>query len=96
MVTANTKTITLGPEYDDALRETLKAVLRGLGAIAGQSSWGVGGSQEVDSLVVSVEGQPLTVESETYVGLTITGNAQVVDKVAALVAQQQSKGPTVQ
>ena len=85
------KTVTLGPEYDTATREALRVVLKSLGASAGGRTWGVGGSQEIEEFQVSVLETIVTVESETYVGLTITGDADVVDKIATLVRQELAK-----
>ena len=85
------KTVTLGPEYDEATRDALRAVLLSLKATNMKASWGVGGSQEVESLEVRVAGSPLSIESETYIGLTITGDESLVDTVAGLVRAQLGK-----
>lgn len=81
-------TLILGDEYDDALRERLMAVLRQLGAQAqGPTQAGMAGSQELLTLDLLVQGQPLRVESETYVGLSISGPADLLERVRALVEQ---------
>ena len=86
--TAGEKTVTLGPEYDDSTRDALKRVLLSLSAMSANASWGVGGSQEFESLKVFVAGSPLVIESETYIGLTIAGEEALVDRVAGLVRAQ--------
>ncbi len=92
MAPKNQKTIILGPEYDEGTRRALKAVLLRLGATGTKGSWDVGGSQEIEALLVSLDGHSLIVESETYVGLTITGDEDLVDRVANLVAREIQNG----
>jgi len=82
------KKVTLGPEYDQATREALRRVLSSLKATSAGTSWGVAGSQEVETSDVFVGSSQLTIESETYIGLTITGDAELVDTVAGLVRDQ--------
>lgn len=86
-----TKTLVLGPEHDDRKRRALRAVLQQLGAIGAARDWGVGGSQEIESVHIVIEGNPLNIEAETYCGLSITGDAALVDRVAALVQEQLHK-----
>lgn len=80
-----TKTVVLGDEYDEALRTRVFAVLRRLGAETVGGDWALGGSQELESVRVSLDGASLTVEAETYIGLSLTGPADAVDRVAAAV-----------
>lgn len=86
--TGKQRTATLGPEYDDATREALKAVLLELGASKIDVSWGVGGSQEIESAVVKIRGRTITVQAETYIGLTIAGDDDLVSSVADRVSQR--------
>lgn len=76
-----TKTVILGDEYDAGLRERLFAVLRGLGADIADGDWALGGSQEVETVRVRLNGAELTVEAETYVGLSLTGPDDDVDRI---------------
>jgi hypothetical protein len=84
----NTKTVILGPEYDQELRSRLGNVLSSLGAIIDDSSWGVGGSQEIMELEATISGTTLHIEAETYIGLSISGAEEIVDRIAALVNQK--------
>jgi hypothetical protein len=84
-----TKTLILGDEYDEGLRRSLLAVLRQSGAEHLDSDWAVVGSQELETLRVDVAGQIITVEAETYIGLTITGNHVLVDEIARKVGEMQ-------
>lgn len=43
------------------------------------------GSQAVNTLEFMLEGQPLIVEAETYVGLSVTGDASVVESLVTQV-----------
>jgi len=79
------KQVVLGDEHDDALRQQLLDVLRALGAKTIDRSHEVGGSQELQRLEVLVGGKTIVVESETYIGLTIAGDAELIDEVTALV-----------
>ncbi len=85
------KKLILGDEYDDALRHALMDCLAELGADTAARQWGLGGSQIIDTTKVSLGKDLLVVEAETYVGLSITAEARVVDRVAALLATRTAK-----
>lgn len=76
------KTINLGDEFDDALRDVLRIVLLKNQAVGVDTSWGVGGSQEIEVLKVRLGDDLVTIESETYIGLTISGEKSLVEKIA--------------
>lgn len=78
-----TKTVILGPEYDEALQAAVMAALTALGGVMTVDDWGVGGSQELSTRVFRVDGQEVTVEAETYIGLSLSGPDALVDRVAA-------------
>ena len=80
-------TTVLGSEHDLAVINALLRVLRDLGAEEVSRNWGVVGSQEVNTLEFTLNGQPLTVEAETYVGLSVTGDARTVETIAARVGE---------
>lgn len=84
------KKILLGDEYDDRLREALLATLRDLGAQTVDQWAGVGGSQQLDSLEIRIGDNTVLVEAETYMGLTIYGDADLVDRVEAGVRERMS------
>lgn len=75
----------LGSEHDRAVAKALQRVLGDMGAENVSWDWGVAGSQELTTLKVTLNGQPLTIEAETYVGLSVTGHAQTVEDIAARV-----------
>jgi hypothetical protein len=77
----------LGSEHDLAVTNALLKVLRDMGAEEVSRNWGVAGSQEVNTLEFTLKGRPLTVEAETYVGLSVTGDAPTVEIIAARVGE---------
>ena len=76
------KTILLGEEYDESLREALIGVLKAMGAVSLDSERNVVGSQELETYHFQLGGAALTVEAETYMGLSITGDEAQVDEIA--------------
>lgn len=84
------KTVVLGPEWDQVLRARVFEVLNRIGAIAAERGWGVGGSQEIELVEVSLGEDVLLVEAETYIGLTITGPKIIVDQIKDLLAAHPS------
>ena len=80
--------IILGDEYDDATRDALLAVLVRSGAVDIDKTLAVGGSQEVETLVIKLGGDRITIEAETFVGLSITGPRAIVENISLLVRQQ--------
>lgn len=76
----------LGPEIDPELRAALLGALRGMGAEEVARNWGVAGSQEIETVEFMLDGRPLTVEAETFVGLSVTGEAGAVEEIVARIA----------
>lgn len=85
MTAAHEKTVTLGPEYDESLRVTLRDILAHLGGNGLPHDWGVAGSQEVETTCVQVGAERVVIESETYIGLCIRGPAELVDRIRDMV-----------
>ena len=81
----------LGSEYDDALRQVLMDCLATLGADIAARQWGLGGAQIIETTKISLGRDWIVVEAETYVGLSISGEARVVDRVAAMVLARTAK-----
>jgi len=79
------KTVILGAEYEKIVWDTLKGVLKELGGTVHDSNWGIGGSQELTSVDVIVGGQIISVESETYIGISISGDSGLVDQIQKTV-----------
>lgn len=56
-------------------------VLRELGVEDVSRDYAVVGSQEINTLRFTLNGLPLLVESETYVGLSVTGERDAVENI---------------
>jgi hypothetical protein len=78
-------TIRLGDEFDDALRDAVRTALAEMRAVPAEASWGLGGSQQIETLEVVIDGERVIVEAETYAGLTVTGAEVTVRRVAEAV-----------
>lgn len=86
------KKLVIGNEYDEALRQWLLDRLAQLGATVEARQFGFGGSQIIETTKVSLGKDLLIVEAETYVGLSIAGEARLVNRIAALVAERTGGG----
>ena len=85
MAASTQKTLILGAEYDDALRGVLRDVLTRLGAKGSAHDWGVAGSQELETVEVLVGVDTVVIEAETFVGLSISGPAKIVERIQGMV-----------
>lgn len=84
----NQVTVVLGDEFDESLRQKLVDVLRRAGACQPAKGDRITvGSQDLEELDVTIGGRGLHIEAETYVGLSITGPADLVEQVRRLVLQ---------
>ncbi|BBU62440.1 hypothetical protein MSC49_23750 [Methylosinus sp. C49] len=81
------KTIVLGDEFDDGLAARLMENLKTAGAVPLSSEWSLAGSQEIRSLSARIGSRIVEISSETYVGLSISGPADIVDEIAASLAR---------
>jgi hypothetical protein len=70
------QTIVLGDEFDSVLRDKVLAVLKGMNAITVDSDWSMAGSQEVELVEFQINERSLFLESETYIGLSVRGDAE--------------------
>jgi hypothetical protein len=84
--------VRLGDEYDNVLKAALVAVLTARGAVGAGRFWGVGGSQELDTARVKLGDAVITIESETYMGLTIEGPRSIVEVLAQEVSEHLRSG----
>ncbi|WP_155122353.1 hypothetical protein [Burkholderia ubonensis] len=70
--------IVVGDEYDEALRKALSIAISEIGAEIVDKNWGVAGSQELEILVINVNGNVITIEAETFVGISVEGPESTV------------------
>lgn len=85
------RAVVLGPEHDERLRRALKEVLASLGGSGSAHDWGVFGSQELETLEVDIDGSRIRVEAETYVGLSIAGPVDLIEKIQAMVRDRMAR-----
>ncbi len=78
---ANIKTICIGKEYDDELVKKLGLILKQEGAVLGNKLNGLSGSQDYVSFELLVHGKEITIEIETYMGISITGSEKIVNEL---------------
>ncbi|HEV7694497.1 MAG TPA: hypothetical protein VGO52_26915 [Hyphomonadaceae bacterium] len=90
-----TKTILLGDEFDDHLRSVLVEVMRDMGTRTLDADWSVVGSQELGTAKLELRGRIVVVESETYIGLSITGDDNEVDEIANRISEKRKIGRAV-
>lgn len=84
-------TVVIGDEFDDNLRQIILNVLSEMGAFfVDYGGRAVAGSQEFEELSVLIDGQELKVEAETYVGLSISGPAELVLRVQRAITSKQA------
>lgn len=80
--------VTIGDECDEALRKSLMDTLRSLGGVQiGSGDRGVAGSQELQRIGVDIGGRALWIDAETYIGLSIVGPADLVERVRVHLKQ---------
>lgn len=84
-INAMTKTVILGREYDQDLKKAVMDVVRQLGASIESRNEAVAGSQEIETIVAEIAGKTIVIEAETYIGLSITGDETVIDRIAERV-----------
>ncbi len=86
------KTIILGTEHDETLRQALMTTLKGLGAVHLDRSRGHAGSQDLEVTKVKIGNDIVTIEFETFVGLSVIGPPALVDQIALLTRQTVRSG----
>lgn len=89
-----TVTVILGPEYDQHLRTAVMEVMRQLGASIESRNWAVAGSQEIETVRAQLAGNAITIEAETYIGLSITGEENMINEISKRVKQATQPIPT--
>lgn len=85
--------VALGSETDDKLIEELKRVVRELGGKIRKKDWGVGGSQEIITYTISLPQGEIELISETYIGLSLRGDENIVPILAQRLLPNQAINP---
>jgi len=79
------KVVNIGKEHDETVFRVLKEVLTIEGAEEVAYNYGVGGSQEIQVWEFRIGDETLGATAETYVGLSIEGDANTVTRIADAV-----------
>ncbi len=87
MTAVDEKTVVLGDEYADRLRTTLRDVLKDLATSKPRHEW----IPDFETLDVDIDGRTIHVEAEIYVGLSINGPADLVDRIIEMVKQRMNR-----
>ena len=90
MTTPQIVTVELGPEWDSELLAKLRTVVEASGGEMAETSWGVGGSQEVCEYQIDMPNGQLSAVSETYMGLSLRGPSNLVNEVATSLKKMRS------
>lgn len=80
--------VQLDDRASEAVFAALSAELNARGVQLVDKWWGVGGSVEISQWTFSLDDSEITVESETFDGLTISGEGRLVHEIAACVARR--------
>jgi hypothetical protein len=79
------ETWTAGAEHDETASARLRLAVESLGYKPKNQWWGVGGSQEITHVELVGPAGEIVVEAETYVGLTVTGDANAIAAIRSAV-----------
>ncbi len=79
--------------FDRSLRRALTDELQASGWVPVDRTWGVGGSQECETGTFTRGQRTIVVTSETYIGLYLEGDADVVSELARRVRHAAPTGP---
>ena len=82
-------TVSLGSEFDIDLRRALRDVLEDMEAVGDEGWWRVGGIHDVSLAEIRVGSDLLTLEAESYVGLTMTGPEDLINRIMRRVAERR-------
>lgn len=77
--------ILLGSEDDDSLFERLVDAVKGMGGSIVDTEWVLGGSQELTRYSIALPAGNLVALAETYIGLSLCGNPDLVRLLASKV-----------
>lgn len=91
MTAAQTKSVVVGDEHDERMIASIRSMLAGTSVVRQGRSAVIVGSQEIETYRFTLDGAAFDIEFETYAGITITGEAETVDRVIELIAAHASR-----
>ena len=83
------KTLVLGDEEDDALAARVRQAIQAEGAEQADTWSAVLSHKHVTSLTYRIGNESLLLETETEVGISISGPEEIVDRIAAAARNKQ-------
>ena len=81
-------TLILGAEHDRKVKRAATWALRKIGARRKRGWLGFAGSQEIAHTEWKIGRETLVLEAETFLGLTLSGPDEIVDRVESLCRQR--------
>ena len=78
-------------EHDQGAFECLGTALRDLGYDLSSESWSIGGSQELSEWVVACPHGELLISAETYIGLSVSGQAELISELQRQYEQRLAR-----
>ena len=81
----------VGNEHDQDAFERLGKALRELGYDLSSENWGVGGSQDLSEWVVTCPLGSLHISAETYIGLSVSGEAALISDLQSQFDQRVAR-----
>lgn len=73
----------IGAEYDEKVWELLKSAIAALNGKVSDQQWALAGSQELNFFEIDIEGEKIEVESETYMGISISGSSEIIKRICS-------------
>ncbi|WP_373741543.1 hypothetical protein [Neisseria sp.] len=90
----DTEPVIIGNEYDPHTITRLSDALRELRAVKIGEQSALAGSQDFYSASFQIEGRIITVETETYAGIRLTGHPETVCKIQRKINTPKKKRPS--
>jgi hypothetical protein len=84
----------IGSEIEEQLLAHLGTILKSMGFVLSDGWNAIAGSQDISQWQVTSAEGTLTIESETYIGLSVTGPAELIRRVRQqFEATDKKQGP---
>jgi len=83
-------TINIGAEYDQKVWRALKSAITVLDGVLSDDDFSLAGSQELLEIEVKFGNDIVKIESETYMGVTISGSAEIIEKLKCLIDNEKN------
>ena len=75
----------VGDEYDEKVWASLKSAIQELNGKVIDEQSALAGSQELNRFEVDIEGDKVEIESETYIGVSISGSFELIKRIREMM-----------